>query len=195
MSLRLRVAVLAAFVLSISTVDPALARDASPGEVSDIAAEAVTSEAARRQLGEITSIDGITVDMSALLVGPEAKVVARLRVMSGVASAAPGDWDSEGARTDAARILSDPRFGNLELKRSRSLLESAIDWLGDRVPLPVAGVLGSSTFLGLIGALMIAVIAVTVLRMGARRRVLVGHAVLERATETGRDPDLFDRRA
>ena len=106
-----RVAVATTIAVIVGLVaTPVLAVERTAAEVSELAADAVTNQAAREALRETTSIDGRSFDPESLLSGSDAEIRSRLITLAGIQPGAPIDADT--ARAEAEAILSQPEYGS-----------------------------------------------------------------------------------
>jgi hypothetical protein len=131
---------------------PDLATELS--EVADLAERAMEDPSARRQLAEVTDIDGDAVDLGPLLEGSEEEILLRLQTLAHTGDAAA--VDTAGAAEDADQILSESRFKGLDRAAGPSLAERSSDWLFDRIPAPISRILGSWGFWVMLGVVVVA---------------------------------------
>jgi len=134
-------------VVALVTSSPAAATEATLDEVAQLADAAMTNDAAADELADVTSIDGMPVDMEAILDGSGDDVARRLEAIAALGSGSNGD-DADAARTaaaaaraDAAEILSTSEF---QLDDPRPGLANRIgEWLANLVPDEIGRALAS----------------------------------------------------
>lgn len=122
-------------------------------EVAVLAERAIEDVSAREELGGITEVDGVPVDLGPLLDGSEQEVRERLRTL---ANRGEGPIDVSGASEDAGEILSESRFSDVKRASGDSPTGRATGWLVDRIPAPIRSMLGSWEFWVIVGLVIVA---------------------------------------
>jgi hypothetical protein len=188
---------------------PAVAQDISAERLRDLAASARDDPAAREELREVDSVDGMPVELAPALEGDETEVDERLATLA--ADGRPFDVDAATARGEAEEILSERRFHGSETPRPfRGLLDwladrlrilgNAFDWLADLLP---GGRSTASVLLATAVLLAAAFVAARIARRRSSRilearhradiRRLVDPGELERAADEAERNGEFER--
>jgi hypothetical protein len=176
---------------------PAAAREVTSAELRRLAQRALTDPAAMRALRDVDRVDGRPYDLGASIADADREeAAARLRVLAGEEPAA-GVPDAATARRAARDVLDDPDFRPSRLPRP---LRGAISWLGDqieRVLGPVAERIpgARSTVWVVLGLLVLAITALVVARLAARRSQVAVEETQRRRRANRENPAELERRA
>ncbi len=124
------VAVLAAIVVGIGPVAPALAQSVTGTQLQDLAARAAGDPRALAQLRAVREVDGRPVDMGRVLAGAEGPgLAARLQALAAGAPAAPSAA-ADQARQEARDVLDGRRFKPARVPRPfAGILRTLGRWL------------------------------------------------------------------
>ncbi len=150
----IRAALLAVLLFTSGGTGDAPGLATALSEVADLAERAMEDPAARRQLSEVTDIDGRPVDLGPLLEGSEEEILLRLQTLA--LTGGETAVDTAGAAQDADLILSEARFKDLDSATGPSFTEGASEWLFDRIPAPISTILGSWGFWVMLGVVVVA---------------------------------------
>ena len=183
-----------AMIAVIALAPVALARDVSDEEFGVLAQRARTDPAALQQLRDVSSVDGVPVNIDRVLAGASpADVDARLRSLSVRGGGAQVHASSE--RDNATRILSGRKYQEAKApKPFAGPLHSLGDWLDRNIGRHLPG--GSDTLKVIFAVLLLSVlIAIVVLLSRRREKARSPQVAVRESMEAPESAKTLERRA
>ncbi|MDQ3987109.1 MAG: DUF4129 domain-containing protein [Actinomycetota bacterium] len=178
-------------VVGIGAAGPAHAVAATSERVRELAARAVTDDAALERLKEIDSVDGRPIDLDALLEARGSDLEARLRALAsdGTDRAPP---EPAEARRSAGAILEERRFRSTDLPRPfEGIFDRIGSWLKD-LGESIAGLFetdgrfdpGAAALIGTVALVAAALLSSLLVRRRSTAAARTSNAVAEDATRS-----------